>query len=300
MEASWSLKLADGQSWALVAGYGTTDWLEAAAHIMGMKRACSECEKRVTFLRRRSLLEPPPGSVEKEAIKAKDEWNIEWFEPVCFFSKKGSHHLICELMAKEGEISNILGLAQAFYPVRLQAQMLGGLPLHAALLECSGKGIVIAAPSGTGKSTCSRRVPRPWKVLCDDETLIVRDALGKYKAHPFPTWSEYIQGNSNRSWNVQQSVPLTGIFVLQQSEVDFIRPLGNGEIAPLIYHSARQTYQRNLSYLTAEKLNSAKKLLFNNACQMAKSIPAYVLGVSLTGKFWELIEEVMEEPDRVV
>ena len=31
----------------------------------------------------------------------------------------------------------------------------------------------------------------PWRSLCDDATLVVRDASGRYWAHPWPTWSRF-------------------------------------------------------------------------------------------------------------
>jgi hypothetical protein len=34
-------------------------------------------------------------------------------------------------------------------------------------------------------------------------------------------------------------------------------------------------------------------LLFNNACELAKAVPAYILRVSLEGRFWEEMEKVI-------
>jgi SynChlorMet cassette protein ScmC len=296
----WSMRLADGQSWEFKAGDGAGKWLKNAARIMGLEKSNGECQRRVTFIQRDPSSDVPPGPVEKEALEAPEEWKIECFEMVAFFSKRDVPHLICELFAKEGSIDEITGMARALYPIFLQSQANRGLPLHAALLERKGKGIVIAAPSGTGKSTCCHRIPPPWNVLCDDQTLAVCDSAGRYFAHPFPTWSEFAKGRSDRSWNVQRYVPLAGIFILQQSKTDFLKELGQGEAAPLIYHSARHICQRNLNYLKPDELDFARKMLFENACQMTKSVPAYLLGASLTGRFWEQIENAMEKPIEVL
>ena len=36
-----------------------------------------------------------------------------------------------------------------------------------------------------------------------------------------------------------------------------------------------------------------KKLIFGNACELAKHIPCYILRVHITGKFWQKIEKVL-------
>jgi SynChlorMet cassette protein ScmC len=296
----WSMRLADGQSWEFEAGYDADEWLKNAAHMMKLTKSDGGCKKKVTFIRRDLFGEAPPDSIAKEAIAAPDEWKIDCYEMIAIFSRKGDQHLICEFFAKEGSTGEIYSIARALYPIFFQAQINGGLPLHAALLEWDRKGIIITAPSGTGKSTCSRRVPSSWHALCDDQTLIVCDSAGRYLAHPFPTWSEYAKGRCDRSWDVQRHIPLTAIFILQQSEIDFIKKLGQGEAAPLIYHSARYIIQRNLDYLKPDDLDFARKMLFENACRMARLVPAYLLGASLTGRFWEKIENVMAEPIEVV
>jgi hypothetical protein len=33
--------------------------------------------------------------------------------------------------------------------------------------------------------------------------------------------------------------------------------------------------------------------MFENACQLAKTIPSYTLDVSLTGEFWKPLEELL-------
>ena len=34
-------------------------------------------------------------------------------------------------------------------------------------------------------------------------------------------------------------------------------------------------------------------MLFDNACNLVREVPSYILRVSLTGEFWKLIEEVV-------
>jgi SynChlorMet cassette protein ScmC len=169
----------------------------------------------------------------------------------------------------------------------------GGLAFHAGLVEYNGKGYLLAGPGDTGKSTCCRRIPSSWRALCDDESLAVVDPNGMYRTHPFPTWSDYILRNSDNSWDVQYSVPLAGIFFLEQAETDDIRPLRDAEAAALINNAAVQVWNKFLLRSDISSKRYFKLKLFDNACKMAKKVPSYLLSVSLTGSFWEKMEQVV-------
>ena len=69
------------------------------------------------------------------------------------------------------------------------AQIRGGLLLHAALAELDDKGVILAGSHDAGKTTASSWLPEPWHSLCDDACLVVKDAKDRYWAHPWPTWS---------------------------------------------------------------------------------------------------------------
>ena len=169
----------------------------------------------------------------------------------------------------------------------------GGLPFHAGLVELDGLGVLLAASGDKGKSTCCRRLPDYWKPLCDDEALVVLDKQKKYRVHPFPTWSDYLWNRSKKTWKVQYSVPLSGVFFLEQSEADEVVPVGEGQATVLLSESAMQICQKFWKSLDREDQRLFRKELFNNACEMAKQIPAYLLRVSRNGRFWEKIEQVL-------
>jgi SynChlorMet cassette protein ScmC len=169
----------------------------------------------------------------------------------------------------------------------------GGLPLHAALIELDGRGVLLAANSGTGKTTCCSRLPNHWKVLCDDESLIVLNQQRKYRVHPLPTWSDYIWKRAKGTWDTQYSVPFSGIFFLEQSEVDEAIPIEQWEAALLINGSAIQLCWKYLDRLDQEAQRELKKELLDNACAVANTIPAFRLRVSLQGQFWKNIEDAI-------
>jgi SynChlorMet cassette protein ScmC len=181
----------------------------------------------------------------------------------------------------------------ALYPIYQSVQEAGGLPLHAALVSREGIGVLLAAPAGSGKSTCCSRLPAPWETLCDDETLIVRDEQNHYLAHPFPTWSDYIFRTSERTWNVQDSVPLPVVFFLEQAPTDEVIPMGEGQAAVRFNQLATEVCWRHWHRFDCKRQRRLKQRLFHNASEFAKAIPAYRLRASLNGRFWEQMERVL-------
>lgn len=181
----------------------------------------------------------------------------------------------------------------ALNPVFDAVQDSGGLLFDSALAELNSAGVLIIGPSGAGKSTCSRRLTTPWRSLCDDEVLIVRDNRGQYHAHPFPTWQELIYGNRDSSWDVLRHVRLKAIFFLNRSGVDEVRPITPVTAAVWIYRSIQQTRERQDFSLTLGEKKTLKLKLFENSCAVAECVPCFTLGVTLSGHFWEEIEKIL-------
>ncbi len=171
----------------------------------------------------------------------------------------------------------------------------GGLPLHTALIERNGKGFLLAGSGGTGKSTCCSRIPKPWNPLCDDETLLLPDKEKIFKVHPFPTWSEYIRKRSEKTWNIQHSVPISAVFVLKQSETDAVEPVGKGQAAIFINQSATQSNNFFWRELEKKRQRKVRDKVFKNACNLVETVPVFRLRVSLHGRFWEEMEKVIDE-----
>ncbi|OEU65498.1 MAG: SynChlorMet cassette protein ScmC, partial [Desulfobacterales bacterium PC51MH44] len=202
--------------------------------------------------------------------------------------------VVCEVKDTKGPEIAFINMWFSLHPIYQRSIRGAGLPFHAALVELDGRGFLLAAPGDKGKSTCCGRLPDYWQPLCDDETLVVIDKQKTYRAHPFPTWSDYLWKRSEKIWNVQYSVPLCGVFFLEQSETDDVVPLGEGEAVVLMSESAMQICEKFWRALDIEDQRPFRKEIFSNACEMAKKIPAYRLGVSLHGRFWEKMEEALD------
>jgi hypothetical protein len=177
--------------------------------------------------------------------------------------------------------------------IALQLLPRGGLLLHGALADYKGAGYVMAGPSGVGKSTSSRRLPPPHRSLCDDRTLVVCDRAGRYWAHPWPTWSRLFNRDLNASWPVEEAVPLRGIFFLSQAASERLQPTSPTQAAALIMESAidlartvtRLSEAGESPRLWEDHLAAAKSL--------AAAVPVCSLEMSLHGRFWSEIEQVL-------
>lgn len=319
-QRAYCLKLANGQTWCLVAVEGANFWLEKLAELMQLKICDSESYSKLIFVRKKpnqkddyGLMPGLGGSMLRHFPQ--DGWYSHTLSllyiPHPISGKAGVPELrfwfhddvsdvICDIGSEEKSGSRLNHFMSLFvYPIYKQAQYLGGLPFHSALIQRDGIGIMLMGDSGAGKSTCCHRIPLPWHALCDDETLVICDNQGRYLAHPFPTWSVLRSQHSSQTWNVQHAVPLVAIFLLQQAEADGVTPMDQAEAATAIIRSVKQIRIRShLSIypdLDTERNGKLKMELVDNACRIAKTIPVFTLKVSLAGHFWEEIDAALAE-----
>jgi SynChlorMet cassette protein ScmC len=294
----YCIRLANGQGWQVTATEEVSSWLVKLGHIMELKEYNSDGYPRLVFVHKEKTAErnrepfrhlhpilknglPPNGWKSQDFV-----WLQIWTHPEI-------PDVICEVKEQEGNEEEVLAMRMALQPIYQRNQESGGLPFHAALVEWNGSGILLAASGSTGKSTCCRRLRGPWRAWCDDEALVVRDNRKGYLVHPFPTWSDYFSNRSKLTWNVQRYLPLSAILFLEQAESDQVIPIGQGQAAALVYASTTQVCARNWMTLSREQLTTARKSVFESACDLAKEIPAYKLEVSLEGNFWEEMERVL-------
>jgi SynChlorMet cassette protein ScmC len=175
------------------------------------------------------------------------------------------------------------------------AEARGAILLHGALIERGGSGVILAGPGGAGKTTATRRVVSPWRPLCDDTTLVVCDENGAYWAHPWPTWSSFLYGGAGGSWDVQYGVPLEGIFFLQQTQKENFEPLGIAQAVCLLNECAEQTSWPLSKLMKKDELRVIRLKCFENICNMARTVPSFVLRLGLNGPFWREIERALDD-----
>jgi SynChlorMet cassette protein ScmC len=297
-DVGFNIKLANGQGWYLVATEGISSWVKHLASIMQLNTCKPNGYPKLIFIKRESVkgrLGELTCVVRQNIMKdiPISDWKAYNLGSLQLWSHHDMPDVICEIGPGEGHELDIIRMYLSLHPIYQRVQSTGGLPIHAALIERNGIGVLFSAPGNTGKSTCCRRLPHSWRALCDDEALIVRDDNRKYFVHPFPTWSDYLYQRSEKTWNVQQRVPLSAIFFLEKAETNEVIPIGQGQAAIFINQSAAQVCQRSWINLDQQEERALREELFDNACELAKEIRAYKLRVSMSGRFWEKIEEVL-------
>jgi SynChlorMet cassette protein ScmC len=299
IDKTFHLSLSDGTSWGLRADHHNFPLVSKLATIMELDEYAVNGSHELIFCRNANADVVLDGMFDEVPSKSCSSGSsiysyFYYHRTLRMWCHNSVPDVACEVLVNNGAKIDFINMWFALHPIYQRSISKGGLPFHAGLVERGGRGFLMAASGDTGKSTCCRRLPEDWQALCDDETLIVLDKNEKFRAHPFPTWSDYVWRQSAKTWNVQYSVSLSGIFFLEQSEIDEVSPIGAGEAALLISESAIQICEKFWENASEEKQRKFRKMLFNNAFKMAKQIPAYRLGVSRNGRFWEKMEEVIQ------
>ncbi len=291
--------------WRLTAGEGLEDWLARFARVLELQPFSPSAAARFSGPRAVFLgLDPEPG---REAAMRfpvsklgadwpRSGWQGSWLNRVRLWTHPRVPDVVCEVVTRMTPESAVESMVMASFPFLRSVVEKGGLPLHTALVAREGFGVALVASAGTGKSTSSRRIPAPWRPLCDDTALILpRGPAGRkaYQAHPFATWSEYLWKRSEATWNVAGHVPLKAVFFLKQALKDKALPLGQGEAAVYLGQSANQVLRLFTQGFETQALRDFRSRVFDNACGLARAVPAFILETSLGGRFWEEVERAL-------
>lgn len=297
---SYALNLSDGNNWCITCDEQNIRMVDKLASIMNLKKCSSNDIPKLIFSKMEKDRNPVNDTIFSIRNSSNDNTGWKHHDSITRTTRIWIHpsieDVICEVDSKGLEIFEYMNMWYSVLPIYNRSINHAGMPFHAGLAEIDGHGILFVASGGTGKSTCCRRLPDYWKPLCDDEALVVLNSEKEYRAHPFPTWSEYLRKLSDKTWDVQYSVPLSAIFFLQQADNDEVIPLSIAQSSAFITESASQVCIDSRIFLKSrEELIEFRRKLFDNAFNLAMSIPAFYLRVSLNGKFWEEIENVLNK-----
>jgi SynChlorMet cassette protein ScmC len=284
----FSLQLGDSSRWWIAGSRGAAFPAKKIGAIMQLRERPPGDGPLMFFYEKHE----DHRSLELSRLRAQGWLNLYQTHYQIFFHPR-LHHALCEYDATLEEPHYAM-MSLSVHVIHWGSILRGGLPFHAALLEHQGQGVVLAAPGGTGKSTCSRRVPPPWRARCDDEVLTVLSPEGRYLAHPFPTWTDYLWKRGENTWKVEEAVPLAGIFFLEQSSEDDCVPLKSVPAAAAATRSADEIMRfKLLGNSETWEVRELRRNIFMNACDILKQVPAFRLRVRLSGRFWEKIEAAL-------
>jgi SynChlorMet cassette protein ScmC len=208
--------------------------------------------------------------------------------------QKNAPNIICEMEAPRNWFEEVTVIWHALRTVYEDVYALGGLPLHGALVERNGCGALLVGDSGMGKSTCCKRIISPWSALADEEVVLLPDGLNRFSCYPFPTSGQLLEPPQSFADLSLQQVPLAAIFFLEQTPRDRIQRIGQGQTALRLKRSTNPIFGFRARSGHQAFQSNAKKLAFTNASAVAQAVPGFMLGVSLTGRFWELMDEVLD------
>ena len=293
---SMNLTLDHGVVWAFEASGAAEGWLAGFARAMGLAPAGGRADRHIHFEVMPRRLEEFCGPHLLRCARGLHprEWKIREFHDLVFFEHPALSHIICEIACVADGPRQAHQMRRALLLVYIDALLSGGLPVHGALVEIDGAGVILAGHSGAGKSTASRRLSSPWRVLGDDLCLVVRDASGSYRAHPLPTWSAFSENGGPGVCRAGSSVPLRAVFFLEQSPGDECLEMKKSTAAVFMAASAVEVF-RSIDFGFPNREEPAvKKALYASASSMALKMPAFLLRLSLTGRFWERIERALE------
>lgn len=300
-ETGYLLRLGDGSGWVIIATPDTRSWVEKFATIMKLeaKEQDRYCKwPRMFFFLKTSRKDGYPALINLIGSKTEEDfprtgWKAHNLRSLRLWSHRAVPDIICEIGNESNHELDIIRMWTSLYFIYLPAQNSGGLPLHAALVELYGKGVLLVGPGGSGKSTSCRRILFPWRVLSEDQSLIVRNARKGYLAHPIPTWSDHLWQRTEQRCNIERYVRLAAIFFLEQAEFNEVVPINKEQAAVFLNHSSTDVHRAAWQNFSNEDERKLKMKIFDNSCKLAKAVTAYTLRISLNGRFWEEMEKVI-------
>ena len=296
-DRAYSLVLADATTWGFLATTATHGWLRHLAHFMALDVAGDvPTQHTVTFVRASECDGKLVGDA--GATEASSEGERALHGVRCLRKQGGASptpgvHLLCDIGTQDGKATEIEKMRLALHFFLGEVERCGGFVFHGALIEQDGRGVILAAPSGTGKSTQCARLPDPWTTLSDDEAMVIRNTGGTYQAHPLPSWSRCIETSCDLTWPAARHVPVAAVCFLEQAASDAIRPVPAGTAAMLINASTNAHFYHTASKYTEPERRRARQQVFHNACRIAECVPCFILRTSRTGRFWTHIERTL-------
>jgi len=293
---TYHLSLSSGHRWNLMATAVESPLLDKMASVMRLENGMgNDCPKLILTSQRSESADGPIVRLDSgvnDGLPRKG-WQAVDCGSIRVWSHREAEDVIYETITDAGYTYELNQICFYLFPVYRKVIELGGMPVHAAIVELNGTGVMLAAPGDTGKSTCCRRLPTPWKVLGDEETVVIKDQEGRFLAHPFPTWSDIYERGLKKSWDVRRSVPLKAIFFLEQSAMVEVLSLGRGQATMQLNHLAREKVMRGCWCEDPGETARLARRIFDNACDLVREVPSYTLRTDLTGRFWGKIEEVL-------
>jgi len=298
----FTIRLSNGFIWKARGTAETAGWLRNMAGFLGVSGenagSCADFRvERAEFRAGRRYDARAALDLSSHGVVCPAGWCIRAWPDLALLNHEELSYVLAGIADAADREARIEQMRRAMLPFYEAVSAKGGLPLHTALAEIRGYGVLLAGVSGAGKSTCCRRFPAPWRALGDDMAVAVPCGDGVFRAHPLPTWSALKARTLERPCVLPHSVPVRAVFFLARGDADEVAPVSGARAALSIYDAAMQVFSSVDHSAYTPGGSTYRRIVFENAAAMAAAVPAFVLHVSLHGRFWEKIEEALEKGD---
>ena len=290
----YQLQLSSEVQWLIGNTQGCAEWTNEFCKVLELSRSVNSASipKFIFTTDSEQITEHP---IFQRSGFPKLTWtNYKYFGSRIWYNNH-TFDLFCQITEPETFDDKIYSMWAVVHAVYRRAVQIGGTPLHAAISEQDGKGIVFAAPGGGGKSTTSKRLSENFQLHGDDEVLVLPDDSESFIAHPFPTWSNFLYKRPKVSWKVEKKIPLKAAFFIEKADKEEIIPLKSHEASALFNQSIRQIMMRGWHLSGPDTKSRLIKECFGIAVDLAKSIPAFKIRLTLEGSFEDTLEKVLKE-----
>jgi len=293
----YNLKLSNNEKWSILSNNHRFSWLDDFMVSLGAELSLKMEEKKIFFLpRSKTEIENPCLLVNSiDANIPISGWKVYGYPNYFLWVQFEYPVYIFEIIREKLDSRQIrLLILDILSPIYLSIMYNAkGLPLHSSCIEYNGKALILAGDSGSGKTTCCNRIPSPWRVLTDEETVVLDEGSGRYQAHPFPNVTDFARNNLIRNYNTHRGLPISAIFFLKKDTIDAIRSISLAEAVLRINKSASEIFLA-YSHLLSDRLIH-NKMQFNNAVLIARKIPCFLLFFKKEGFFWRELENLFEK-----
>jgi SynChlorMet cassette protein ScmC len=294
---SYLFSVSSGPDWAFGSCEGsdmeTSTWVDRFASYMGLERGAAPVARRLCFGKMTAGSSNGQASYFLPGLPTNVPaagWRAHGNSGMLLLRHPMLRDVYCGLYPDDKPAA--AQMRRPLVPVFEEAIRAGGLPIHGALVERRGTGVILVGRSGAGKSTCCRRFPPGWQVLGDDLSIVVRTDDGGFRAQPLPTWSAFESGGNGWPCRANHAVPLRALFFLQQVPCDGIEPMA-GAKAALVIQRACEEALIPFDLFHPDRGAFLAGHIFTNSASLAAAVPAFQLRVSLEGRFWEKVDDVL-------
>jgi SynChlorMet cassette protein ScmC len=160
----FTLQIDNRLKWTIIGIDKAIPWLERLAEIIKMSPAKALLGNCIIVLKSRKLSTIVPLSLLPKNLAIslpKTGWSNHDQKHCQIWTHPKSKTVVFEINQETTSSINIIRMWTLLDIIYQQIIGKGGFPIHSALVKKRGKGVIIAAHGGTGKSTCCRRIPPP-------------------------------------------------------------------------------------------------------------------------------------------